>query len=202
MFEHRWHILYYEHVPLWLWPAVWWQLWEIDRWTAHFGRQVFVEVEPDGIVYLVWWEGMHDRWDEDTHEKLTWSPGDLKQYLPGRLAKALNQSSWPGFGALSPVHALGEAQSRNPLLLACPQGLARDQTKTSACEDLLPLGLPLAIPIPDAPHVPLTSVFVTRPTQSSWAQREALTRQRVEAGSGQAAPAHEPGSRLSSKTLA
>ncbi len=104
MIEHRWHLLYYEHIPLWLWPAVWWQLREIDRWSAHFQRRVFVEVEPDGKVYSVWWEGMHDRWDEETHEKLNWSPGDLEQYLPGRLSTTL-----------SLVHALGKAQSRNPL---------------------------------------------------------------------------------------
>ncbi len=148
---HRWHLLYYEHVPLWLWPAVFWQLWEIDRWSAHFQRCVFVEVEPDGKVYSVWWEGMHDTWDDETHEKLNWSPGDLDKYLPGFLSTAL-----------SPVH--GQAQpDRNPLRPPCAKRLAGVQTQTSVCEDRLALGTPPPVPIPDAPKETRASVFVTRP---------------------------------------
>jgi len=143
MIEHRWHLLYYEHVPLWLWPAVWWQLREIDRWSAHFQRRVFVEVEPDGKVYSVWWEGMHDRWDEETHEKLSWSPSDLDPYLPGRLSTALASNSvCPGLdpGYLSTCR---EASMEIP-------GQARDE-RVRGC---LPLGLPVAVPIPGAPQKP------------------------------------------------
>ncbi|MEM9055476.1 MAG: hypothetical protein AAGB16_09135, partial [Pseudomonadota bacterium] len=63
---------------------MWWQLWQIDRWTEKFGRQVFVEVDPDGSVYSVYWDGMEQEWDDETGEVIRtgWRPEDLQAMLP------------------------------------------------------------------------------------------------------------------------
>ncbi len=142
MFEHRWHILYYEHVPLWLWPAVWWQLWQIDRWTQKFERQVFVEVDPDGTVYSVYWEGMEHEWDEETGEIIRngWRPDDLDPLLPN--SPAWRASTHPDLcdwtGALSLVHRRSEATIGNLLRrLCCASSLAGVTTETS--QSALPL---------------------------------------------------------------
>jgi len=138
---HRWHAPHYQHVPLWLWPAVWWWLRRVDQWTELTGREVFVEVGPDGTVYSPWWDGMFETWDEETGQRLNtrWQPSDMNPHLPGRLATALNSLSCQGHTALSLVHAQPKGLSRNPPHLACAQRSARDQTPTSTP---LQLGLP------------------------------------------------------------
>ena len=96
---HRWHAPHYQHVPLWLWPAVWWWLRRVDQWTELTGRQVFVEVGPDGTVYSPWWEGMFEPWDDETGESLRtiWRPSDMNTHLPGALSRVPSiTSAHPG----------------------------------------------------------------------------------------------------------
>ncbi|MEO0550862.1 MAG: hypothetical protein AAFZ91_13165 [Pseudomonadota bacterium] len=138
---HRWHAPHYQHVPLWLWPAVWWWLRRVDQWTELTGRRVFVEVAPDGTVYSPWWDGMFETWDDETGQPLrnSWQPGDVDAHLPRRLATALNPTYTIWRAALSPVHRTSAARIGNPLHLACAQRSARDQTQTSRPRQL---GLP------------------------------------------------------------
>ncbi len=149
MFEHRWHILYYEYVPMWLWPAVWWQLWQIDRWTARFARQVFVEVDPDGQVYSVYWEGMEHEWNEDTGEVIHtgWRPSDLDPFLPNSPAWRFSTCPEGPYlsTALSPVHGLAKPDRNLLRRLCCASSLAGVKTQTSQSA-LLQIGLPPPVP--------------------------------------------------------
>ncbi len=98
----------YKNVPVYLWPCVWWQLFQIERWIKETGRMVLVGVARDGKVYV-----LHVA--DDPNEIKPWSPKDLKPFK-GR------HQDW--ITALSPVHAprhqwearnqLGEAAPRHP----------------------------------------------------------------------------------------
>ena len=80
---HRWHAPHYDLVAVYLWPWLFWQLWQIDRWTAYTGRRVFVEVDRQGRAYSTWWEGMDLYWDEETGESYRpWRMSDLQELLP------------------------------------------------------------------------------------------------------------------------
>ncbi|MEM9939654.1 MAG: hypothetical protein AAF768_12450 [Pseudomonadota bacterium] len=150
---HRWHAPHYQHVPLWLWPAVWWWLRRVDQWTELTGRRVFVEVAPDGTVYSPWWDGMFDTWDDETGEQThtSWQPGDMNPHLPGRLATALTPAEAQWHAALSAIHRAGKAPAAaaaginskcNLLRRPCrASGLAGVQTQTYPTH-ALQLGLP------------------------------------------------------------
>ena len=58
----------YKNVPVYLWPWVWWQLFQIERWIKETGRMVLGGVAHDGKVYV-----LHVADD----------PDDLKLWLPG-----------------------------------------------------------------------------------------------------------------------
>ena len=93
---HRWHAPHYEMVPVYLWPWLFWQLWQIDRWTEYTGRQVCVEVDRQGRAYSTWWEGMDLIWDEETGESYRpWRESDLQELLPSTLGRALSISESP-----------------------------------------------------------------------------------------------------------
>ena len=74
---HRTHILLrmdyalqphlYKNVPVYLWPWVWWQLFQIERWIKETGRMVLGGVARDGKVYV-----LHVA--DDPNERKPWSP--------------------------------------------------------------------------------------------------------------------------------
>ena len=43
----------YKNVPVYLWPWVWWQLFQIERWIKATGRMVLGGVARDGKVYVL-----------------------------------------------------------------------------------------------------------------------------------------------------
>ncbi len=43
----------YKNVPVYLWPWVWWQLFQIERWIKDTGRMVLGGVARDGKVYIL-----------------------------------------------------------------------------------------------------------------------------------------------------
>ena len=43
----------YKNVPVYLWPWVWWQLFQIERWIKETGRMVLGGVARDGKVYVL-----------------------------------------------------------------------------------------------------------------------------------------------------
>ena len=65
-----------ENVPVYLWPWVWWQLFQIERWIKETGRMVLGGVARDGKVYV-----LHVA--DDPSERKPWSPDDLRP-LKGR----------------------------------------------------------------------------------------------------------------------
>ena len=130
---HRWHAPHYERVPVYLWPWLFWQLWQIDRWTEYTGRQVFVEVDRQGRAYSTWWEGMDLIWDEETGESSRpWRMSDLQDMLPNSPIWRAASSGLGGEvpGALSPVHAQPAGLSRNLLSDAWTKSLARRKTQS------------------------------------------------------------------------
>ena len=60
----------YKNVPVYLWPWVWWQLFQIERWIKATGRMVLGGVARDGKVYV-----LHVA--DDPNEIKPWSPKDL-----------------------------------------------------------------------------------------------------------------------------
>ena len=66
----------YKNVPVYLWPWVWWQLFQIERWIKETGRMVLGGVARDGKVYV-----LHVA--DDPSDPKPWSPGDLRP-LKGR----------------------------------------------------------------------------------------------------------------------
>ena len=60
----------YRNVPVYLWPRVWWQLFQIERWIKETGRMVLGGVARDGKVYV-----LHVA--DDPNEAKPWSPKDL-----------------------------------------------------------------------------------------------------------------------------
>ncbi len=66
----------YKNVPVYLWPWVWWQLFQIERWIKLTGRMVLGGVARDGKVYV-----LHVA--DDPNEIKPWSPEDLRP-LKGR----------------------------------------------------------------------------------------------------------------------
>jgi len=99
----------YKNVPVYLWPWVWWQLFQIERWIKETGRMVLGGVARDGKVYV-----LHVA--DDPNERKPWSPKDLRP-LKGR------HQNW--ITALSLVHAQREALTRNPLSRVALRALAR-----------------------------------------------------------------------------
>jgi len=97
----------YRNVPVYLWPWVWWQLFQIERWIKATGRMVLGGVARDGKVYV-----LHVA--DDPNERKPWSPDDLRP-LKGR------HQDW--ITVLSPVH-VSEA-IRNPLSRVAQRALAR-----------------------------------------------------------------------------
>ena len=63
----------YKNVPVYLWPWVWWQLFQIERWIKATGRMVLGGVARDGKVYV-----LHVA--DDPNEIKPWSPKDLKPF--------------------------------------------------------------------------------------------------------------------------
>ena len=61
----------YRNVPAYLWPCVWWQLFQIERWIKATGRMVLGGVARDGKVYI-----LHVA--DDSNERKPWSPEDLR----------------------------------------------------------------------------------------------------------------------------
>ena len=57
----------YKNVPVYLWPWVWWQLFQIERWIKETGRMVLGGVARDGKVYV-----LHVA--DDPSERKQWSP--------------------------------------------------------------------------------------------------------------------------------
>ncbi len=57
----------YKNVPVYLWPWVWWQLFQIERWIKATGRMVLGGVARDGKVYV-----LHVADDPDAPKP--WSP--------------------------------------------------------------------------------------------------------------------------------
>jgi len=57
----------YKNVPVYLWPWVWWQLFQIERWIKETGRMVLGGVARDGKVYV-----LHVA--DDPNEIKPWSP--------------------------------------------------------------------------------------------------------------------------------
>ncbi len=119
---HRSHILLhmdyalqphlYKNVPVYLWPWVWWQLFQIECWIKQTGRMVLGGVARDGKVYV-----LHVA--DDPNAPKPWSPKDLK------LLKCRHQD-W--IAALSPVHGLAQPD-RNPLSRVRRRRLARVRLK-------------------------------------------------------------------------
>ena len=100
----------YKNVPVYLWPWVWWQLFQIERWIKATGRMVLGGVARDGKVYV-----LHVA--DDPNAPNSWSPSDLRP-LKGR------HQDW--IAALSPVHA---PQARNLLREAAPKALSASQNQ-------------------------------------------------------------------------
>jgi len=92
----------YKNVPVYLWPWVWWQLFQIERWIKATGRMVLGGVARDSKVYV-----LHVA--DDPNAPKPWSTNDLKP-LKGR------HQDW--IAALSPVHAQREAEAGDQFLLA------------------------------------------------------------------------------------
>ena len=99
----------YKNVPVYLWPWVWWQLFQIERWIKATGRMVLGGVARDGKVYV-----LHVA--DDPSERKPWSPDDL------RPLKCRHQD-W--ITALSLVHRAGEAAVGDPLSRVARSALAR-----------------------------------------------------------------------------
>ncbi len=57
----------YRNVPVYLWPWVWWQLFQIERWIKETGRMVLGGVARDDKVYV-----LHVA--DDPNERKPWSP--------------------------------------------------------------------------------------------------------------------------------
>ena len=57
----------YKNVPVYLWPWVWWQLFQIERWIKATGRMVLGGVARNGKVYV-----LHVA--DDPNEAKPWSP--------------------------------------------------------------------------------------------------------------------------------
>ena len=114
---HRAHILLrmdyalqphlYKNVPVYLWPWVWWQLFQIERWIKATGRMVLGGVARDGKVYV-----LHVA--DDPNDRKPWSPIDLRP-LKGR------HQDW--ITALSPVHV--RVANGDPLSRVAHSALAR-----------------------------------------------------------------------------
>ncbi len=100
----------YKNVPVYLWPWVWWQLFQIERWIKATGRMVLGGVARDGKVYV-----LHVA--DDPEAPKPWSPETKKS----------TQHIW--IAALSSVHAQREALTRNPLSRMAQRALARDETR-------------------------------------------------------------------------
>ncbi len=63
----------YKNVPVYLWPWVWWQLFQIECWIKQTGRMVLGGVARDGKVYV-----LHVA--DDPNERKPWSPRDMARY--------------------------------------------------------------------------------------------------------------------------
>ncbi len=63
----------YKNVPVYLWPWVWWQLFQIECWIKETGRMVLGGVARDGKVYV-----LHVA--DDPNEAKPWSPRDMHPY--------------------------------------------------------------------------------------------------------------------------
>ncbi len=61
----------YRNVPVYLWPWVWWQLFQIERWIKETGRMILGGVARDGKVYV-----LHVA--DDPNERKPWSPSAPK----------------------------------------------------------------------------------------------------------------------------
>ena len=140
---HRWHAPHYELVAVYLWPWLFWQLWQIDRWTEYTGRQVFVEVDRQGRAYSTWWEGMDLYWDEETGESYRpWRMSDLQDLLPGTLGRALSIYDSPGLPISAHPRAGGD-------LVPFCSGLAEPDSRLRGNERALwnsVFGLPPPVP--------------------------------------------------------
>ena len=98
----------YKNVPIYLWPWVWWQLFQIERWIKATGRMVLGGVARDGKVYI-----LHVA--DDPNEIKPWSPKDLKPF------KCRHQN-W--ITALSPVHVRAKPDTE-PASPRCAVGAQR-----------------------------------------------------------------------------
>jgi len=76
----------YRNVPVYLWPWVWWQLFQIERWIKETGRMVLGGVTRDGKVYV-----LHVA--DDPSEQKPWSPDDLKPLISSRFP-CTNRGPW------------------------------------------------------------------------------------------------------------
>ncbi|MEM9938943.1 MAG: hypothetical protein AAF768_08860 [Pseudomonadota bacterium] len=61
------------HVPVYLWPWVWWQLLGIRNWCGLQQREVLWEVDPDGKVWVTYMS-------DDPRDLVAWFKCENKLY--------------------------------------------------------------------------------------------------------------------------
>ncbi|MCF6328865.1 MAG: hypothetical protein L3J02_03585, partial [Henriciella sp.] len=104
----------YRNVPVYLWPWVWWQLFQIECWIKETGRMVLGGVARDGKVYV-----LHVA--DDPNEPKPWSPRDLKPYRT-------RHDAW--LRSLSPCGEVGFCEA----LRCCAPRFAKQVTRSGfAC---------------------------------------------------------------------
>ena len=141
----------YRNVPVYLWPWVWWQLFQIERWIKATGRMVLGGVARDGKVYV-----LHVA--DDPNDPKPWSPKDLRPlkarhqdwitalrspcgtYDPTRygdqLALAMRLLEWPlldaPVGCNEPLRIAPPERAQPPPILKTPisPGLIRGLSNT------------------------------------------------------------------------
>ncbi|MEM7330438.1 MAG: hypothetical protein AAF437_16995, partial [Pseudomonadota bacterium] len=62
MFVHRFHWPYYQQVPVYVWPILFFNLWRVDRWSAATGKRAFVVPDEYGVAWVPYHEGMEIRY--------------------------------------------------------------------------------------------------------------------------------------------
>ena len=92
---------FYAHVPVYLWPWVWWQIWQTMRWSDATGRAVAFSINQNGHLYV-------DFVADDPHAPKAWVPGELTAAIPGYrfFAVAIGQALAGHQGRLSGVPGL------------------------------------------------------------------------------------------------
>ncbi len=95
----------YKNVPVYLWPWVWWQLFQIERWMKWTGRAVLGGVARDGKVYVL-------HWGDDPDAQRAWSPEDMRAYHT-------RHQGW--LSAVSAVSPCGEVEFCEALRRGAPR---------------------------------------------------------------------------------